>query len=205
MIRLIHKNPLYRLASPIALAITSKTNRTNLRCVCTRLHIKGLPSSLNLHEIYQFVSDYGPVSEMAVYSEVQESSPTSPELGQPVHSPYPERKKKIVYHNRPAGQTAIVTFRSTNSAIACKEELHWRPFPWNSRSIVQMPLKNDTLSNIITRDDIISRLPRDRPLLNVHFETNFMYQRLRGWVKRDLDLSKTKVSEWEKTNLSLNR
>lgn len=177
-----------------------EANRTIRRCVCTRLHIKGLPTSLNEYEIYKFIADYGPIVELAVYQET-ESLSAHRELGWPINSSTPERRAKKIYHNRPAGQTAIVTFRYTNSAIACKDELHWRPFPWSSREWAKMS-KEKQMIPTISREEIISRLPRDRPLLNVHFETNFMYQRLRGWVKRNLELSKTKLCEWETMNQS---
>ena len=195
MFRLVRYKSSHRLELPQVAATSSL--RASLRLICNRVHIKGLPTSLDICDIYQFISDYGRVVELATYHEMLEPSPPPSEIGHsnPPGFPSHDRKKKI-YHKRPPGQTAIVTFQTTNSAIACKEELHWRPFPWNLRSILQISMTKEKPPSM-NREDVISTIPRDRPLLTVHFETNFMHQRLRGWVKRDLDLSKTKVSEWE--------
>jgi hypothetical protein len=196
-------------SSLIPPVISNKRRSQCIRTVSNRLHIKGLPNSLNLHEIYHFVSDYGRVIEIAAYNETAEGLPPStPDANTHLKVSSPENesmkttasgwtKKKKIHHNRPAGQTAIVTFISTNSAISCKEEIHWRPFPWNSQYSVAKSLKEDSLSTM-NREQIHSTNPRDRPVLTAFFDTNFTYQRLRYWVKRDLASSKTKVSEWEK-------
>lgn len=82
------------------------------------------------------------------------------------------------------GQTAIVGFDSTNSAIACKEELHWRP------------IAVDGSHNIDKR--LLDVDARDRPLISVRFQTNAMRMKVKKFVKRNYDLSLKKISKWEK-------
>lgn len=128
------------------------------------LHIKGLPTILSKEDIYSYMSNYGYVEQLATYHEAS--------IGEEVKKDF--KKTNYITHDRLPGQTAIVNFRDTASAIKCREDLHWRPFPHASY----------TLSK-----EIIDKNARDRPLVNILYETEALRNRLRGWVVRDLQLS----------------
>lgn len=137
------------------------------RFINQSLHIKGLPSLLSREEIYTFMRDYGTIQELASYAEAPQfegNFGNDDEINE-------VKRTNYITHDRPPGQTAVIRFHDIRSALLCKEELHWRPFP----------LENYELSN-----QIIATHPRDRPLVNILFETNELFQRLRPWVKRDL-------------------
>ena len=142
------------------------------------LHIKGLPTSLSKEQIYTFMKDYGSIQEIASYAEAPQF-----EGG---YGSYEEanivKQTNFITHDRPPGQTAIIRFHDIKSALICKEELHWRPFP---------------AKNFVLTDEIIATNPRDRPLVNILFETGELFERLRPWVKRDLHFSRIWIAKLE--------
>jgi hypothetical protein len=127
---------------------------------------------LSKEEIYTFMKKYGSIDQIASYQEA------------PIEEEFRNKAKRNnnIAHNRLPGQTAIVTFRDTASALRCREDLHWRPFPHASYTLNR---------------DIIQKNPRDRPLVNILFDTETLTKRLRGWVARDLQLSERWVKELE--------
>mmetsp|Transcript_10509 Transcript_10509/g.19618 ORF Transcript_10509/g.19618 Transcript_10509/m.19618 type:complete len:210 (-) Transcript_10509:124-753(-) len=141
------------------------------------LHIKGLPIVLSKDEIYAFMKDYGTIQELASYDEAPQFMSTyAMEEADAV------KRKNFITHDRPPGQTAIIRFHDIKSAIMCKEELHWRPFPSDNYQLT---------------DHVIQTNPRDRPLVNALFETEELFQRLRPWVKRDLHDSRIWIAKVE--------
>jgi hypothetical protein len=92
------------------------------------------------------------------------------------------KQANYIKHNRRPGQTVIVHFESINSAIALKEELHWRPFPDGTFKVTE---------------EVLNTQPTDRPLLNVLYETERLREKLRPWVVKDLAQSKHKAKVWE--------
>jgi len=154
------RNSITSRSPSLTLAPSSSLTR---RPICTNVHIRGIPSDLTESCIYKLVSPYGSIKGLAVYTEHREGP---------------------IFHNRPLGQTAIVGFDSTTSAIACKEELHWRP------------VAVDGSHNIDIR--LLDVDARDRPLLSVRFQTNVMRTKVRSFVKRNYDLSWKKIKKWEK-------
>jgi hypothetical protein len=137
------------------------------------LHIKGLPMMLSKEEIYAFMKNYGSIDQIASYQEAAVDNELQSKA----------KRKNHISHNRLPGQTAIVSFRDTASAIRCREDLHWRPFPHASYTLNR---------------EIIQKNPRDRPLVNILFDTETLTKRLRGWVARDLKLSERWIQEIEK-------
>jgi RNA recognition motif-containing protein len=149
------------------------------------LHIKGLPVHLSKTDLYSFMKDYGTIEELATYPEAPKFNNNDPESSS-------TKRKNFITHDRKPGQTAIVKFQNVKSAIMCKEELHWRPFPCEMYELT---------------DEIIETNPRSRPLVNILFETDILFERLRPWVKRDLAQSRRMIAktdgrsfEFEKKN-----
>lgn len=156
---------------------TNATARMQKRSINQCLHIKGIPTVLSRDEIYTFMKDYGSIQEMASYEEApQFQSNYADENADFV------KHRNFITHNRPPGQTAIVRFHDIKSALMCKEDLHWRPFP----------TENYELTN-----QLIYTYPRDRPLVNILFETQELFERLRPWVRRDLYNSRIWISKLE--------
>lgn len=151
--------------------------RLQKRSINQCLHIKGLPSVLSKDEIYAFMKDYGSIQELASYEEApQFQSNYANDEADIV------KRRNFITHDRPPGQTAIVRFHDIKSALMCKEELHWRPFPADSYELT---------------NEVITTNPRDRPLVNILYETQELFQRLRPWVKRDLYDSRRWIAKLE--------
>jgi hypothetical protein len=163
--------PVNRLSSLSILTRSSFQKRFINQCV----HIKGLPTHLSKGEIYSFMTDYGTIKEIASYSEAPNYDQSDPDATQ-------TKRKNYITHDRPPGQTAVIRFQEVKSAIMCKEELHWRPFPDEKYELT---------------DEIIETNPRNRPLVNILFETKILFERLRPWVRRDLYKSRQWVAEKE--------
>ena len=125
------------------------------------------------------LSPYGSIQGLAVYTEHAINGDSTKNSTSGI------RDKRVPCLKRPVGQTAIVGFNSTNSAIACKEELHWRPIAVDgSHNLDASLLEVDA---------------RERPLVNVQFQTSDMRMKVKDFVKRDFDLSWKKIRNWEKT------
>jgi len=93
-------------------------------------------------------------------------------------------KKGQIFQKPTLTQTAIVEFDSTNSAIVCKEELHWRPIAVNgSHQIDEELLKLDA---------------RERPIVSVQFQSSAMRMKLKGSVRKNFDLSWMKIRKWRR-------
>lgn len=145
-------------------------NSLRRRSISQWLHIKGLPTQLSRDEIYEFMQEYGDIEKLACYEE-------APNLNPEEHNDKKikdVRRRNFILHERPPGQTAVVKFEQMQSAIMCKEELHWRPFPVDRYQLGQ---------------EIISTNAKNRPLVNILFQTFVLKKNLRPWVIRDLDLS----------------
>lgn len=136
------------------------------------LHIKGLPMMLSKEEIYAFMKNYGSIEQIASYQEAAVDSELRSQA----------KRRNHIAHDRLPGQTAIVKFRDTASAIRCRDDLHWRPFPHASYTLNM---------------EIVQKNPRDRPLVNILYDTETLTKRLRGWVARDLHLSERWIKEIE--------
>lgn len=149
--------------------------------------MKGLPVALPDSYIYDFFKNYGTIQEFATFPE----APTTNSSEQN-ESRQRFRMRNHINHDRPPGTTAIISFTSTTSAIMCKEELHWRPFP-----IEGLDEEGNEIYRQFVDRDIVVRNPRDRPIVNILFETNHMRAKLRPWVKRNLVKSKEMIKEWE--------
>ena len=211
--RLIHprihyyNNPIISSTSTSS-STTSSTTTILKRFVSSCIHIKGLPTTLPNSFLYNFFKNYGDIIEFTTF---QEASMYNNHHNHHHHnngtttSNGSSSRKKLHYinHSRPPGTTAIVSFHNTTSAIICKEELHWRPFP------IMNIIKDDEYdeyddennnNNVLHRPlldkNIIKCHPRDRPLVNILFETNHMRNKLRAWVKRDLVKSKHLIRKW---------
>ena len=145
------------------------------------LHIKGLPTHLTKEDLYDFMKSYGSIDQLAAYPEqsknYEEKSMDSDDI-------FNAKRRNFITHNRPPGQTAIVHFEDLSSAAMCKEELHWRPYPDEKFEL---------------NEDIINTNPRDRPLVNILFQTNILDKQLRPWVRRDLDQSRYWIADKEGT------
>lgn len=154
------------------------------------LHIKGLPKDLSKEEIYDFMKDYGTIQELATYVEAPKADKSQENIK--------TKRRFHITHNREPGQTAIVRYHEVQSAVMCKNELHWRPFPHE---------------NYCLTDEIIKMYPRDRPLINILYETEHLFLRLRPWVRRDLfdsriwiaDIEGKPVEEGEDKGLQISR
>ena len=156
------------------------------RSISSCLHLKGLPVTLSNTKLFNFFqTNYGPVEEIATFEE-------APKLRND-NDVFQSKKKHHINHNRPPGLTAVVSFRSTDSAIMCKEDLHWRPFP-----ILGFDEEDKAIFRPFLEEDMIETNPRDRPIVNILFETKHMRDKLRNWVKRDLKRSRELVKEWNK-------
>mmetsp|Transcript_21936 Transcript_21936/g.32845 ORF Transcript_21936/g.32845 Transcript_21936/m.32845 type:complete len:229 (+) Transcript_21936:57-743(+) len=154
------------------------------RWVSTCLHIKGIPFAIPKKTLYTFFkSHYGEIRQLAVYNEVSPNASNAKV----------QKKRNMIYHKRPPGQTAIINFKSTNSAIMCKEELHWRPFPLLGVD----EGGGDYIHRPFLERDTVDRSPRDRPIVNILFETTFMRSALRPWIKLDLTKSKNLMISWD--------
>jgi hypothetical protein len=173
---------------------------TQKRYLNNILHVKGLPVDLSKEEIYTFFREnYGKVVELASYDEApivkskgehasdkSTNNANGPDLEQGSGQHDPTKKvfrKKFITHNRPPGKTVIIKFESIESAFMCKEELHWRPFP---------------SEEYVLTEEIVMTEPRDRPLVNILFDTNILRDRIRGWVLRDLSMSRAWIRKKEK-------
>mmetsp|Transcript_16318 Transcript_16318/g.19936 ORF Transcript_16318/g.19936 Transcript_16318/m.19936 type:complete len:212 (-) Transcript_16318:281-916(-) len=156
-------------------------NQINIRSISTCLHIKGLPTSLSKPQVYNFFKPYGPITEVATYNEAPKYDE---QKGRNRDDAMLRKRRHFICHERPPGQTAVINFETANSAIMCKEELHWRPFPVSGEYALS--------------EEIIGTNPRDRPILNILFETSHMRDRLRPWVHRDLMLSKKDIKLWDR-------
>jgi RNA recognition motif-containing protein len=173
---------------------TISKNQT-IRSISSCLHVKGLPVALPDSYIYDFFKNYGTIQEFATFPEASKtnndvSSSSSHENMQ--ESRQRIRMRNHINHDRPPGTTAIISFTSTTSAIMCKEELHWRPFP-----IEGLDEEGNEIYRQFVDRDIVVRNPRDRPIVNILFETNHMRAKLRPWVKRNLVKSKEIIKDWE--------
>lgn len=175
---------------------------TQKRYLNSCLHVKGLPTNLSTEEIYTFFSEnYGKIVELASYDEAPSIAQSEgqnasgkftnrakgPDLddGYGQHDPNKRvhSRRKFITHNRPPGKTAIIKFESIESAYMCKEELHWRPFP---------------SEEYVLTEEIVMTEPRDRPLVNILFDTTVLRERIRGWVLRDMILSRTWIRDKER-------
>ncbi len=159
-----------------------------LRWVNTCLLIKGLPFAVPKEYLYTFFkTNYGEIKEIAFYDEVNRNQLNEEHNNNNSTNDSKKRQrsnmniKTNIGHNRPPGQTAIINFESTNSAIMCKEELHWRPFP-----LIGIDDGGNYIYRPFLEKESIERNPRDRPLVNIIFETSQMREKLRPWVRRDL-------------------
>ena len=150
------------------------TGAAQIRQINHCLHIKGLPKDLSKEEIYDFMKDYGTIQELAMYVEAPKADQSQENIKM--------KRRFHITHNREPGQTAIVRYHEVQSAVMCKNELHWRPFPH---------------SNYCLTDDIIKMYPRDRPLINILYETEHLFLRLRPWVRRDLYDSRIWIADIE--------
>merc|ERR1712154_129871 len=72
----------------------------------------------------------------------------------------------------------------------CKEEMHWRPFP-----LAGVDEDGNNIYRPFLEKETLERNPRDRPILNILFETTAMHENLRPWVKRDLVQSKSWINK----------
>jgi len=142
------------------------------------LHIKGLPTTLTNENIYTFVNEYGSIQELACYAE----APSFDADGKNAAEVKIIKKRNFITHDRPPGQTAVVRFHNVQSAIMCKDELHWRPYPDENYELTK---------------EVIQSNPRDRPLVNILFETGELFERLRPWVRRDLFNSRRWIAKIE--------
>ena len=157
------------------------------------LHIKGLPVALKASKLFHFFqTNYGEVEEIATF-------PEAPNL-RSSNDTFQSKRKHHINHNRPPGLTAVVSFRSTNNAIMCKEDLHWRPFP-----ILGFDKEEKAIYRPFLEEDMVAINPRDRPIVNILFETKHMRDKLRNWVKRDLFRSRKLVREWNKYEVPTER
>merc|ERR1719491_534981 len=152
------------------------------RSICTKVHIKGIPLDLTESCIYNLVSRYGSVKGIAVYTENHRNDNTAENTN------LQNQNEGPILHKHPPGQTAIVGFDSTSSAIACKEELDWRP--------VALDGSNNTNVSLLELD------ARDRPVASVQFQTNFMRMKIKKFVKREFEKSWLKIRKWEKEVIS---
>lgn len=155
------------------------------RPISTNVHIRGIPLDLTESDVYKLVSSYGSIKGLAVYKEPKEHPTRNDDSNQASSITENDGNKgSTTFQNGVPGQTAIVGFNSTNSAISCKEELHWRPIAVDgSHTIDERLLKLDA---------------RDRPLVSVQFQNSAMRSKVRGWVKKNFDLSWMKIRDWEK-------
>ncbi len=167
---------------------TISRNQT-IRSISSCLHVKGLPIALPDSYIYDFFKNYGSIQEFATFPEAPPSNNNNNEQNETRQR---FRMRNHINHDRPPGTTAIISFTSTTSAIMCKEELHWRPFP-----IEGLDEEGNEIYRQFVDRDIVVRNPRDRPIVNILFETNHMRAKLRPWVKRNLVKSKEIIKEWE--------
>uniref|UniRef100_A0A7S3Q5Y1 Uncharacterized protein n=1 Tax=Chaetoceros debilis TaxID=122233 RepID=A0A7S3Q5Y1_9STRA len=194
--------------SRIALGMSQLTSNpgsifsTQKRYLNNCLHAKGLPTNLSKEEIYTFFRDnYGKVVEFASYDEApliakskgkkasdkSTNNANGPDLdeGSGEHDPTKrvQTRRKFITHNRVPGKTVIIKFESIESAFMCREELHWRPFP---------------SEEYVLTEDIVMTEPRDRPLVNILFDNTVLRDRIRGWVCRDLSMSRAWIRQKEK-------
>lgn len=151
------------------------TSFSQIRLINQCIHIKGIPLEVSREEIYSLMKDYGKVTELAAYPEAPNYDKDDPEATQ-------TKRKHYITHDRLPGQTAVVRFENIKSAIMCKEELHWRPFPHKCYNLTK---------------EIIETNPRNRPIVNILFETSILSQRLRPWVRRDLGKSQNWIAKQE--------
>jgi len=167
---------LRNLSSSNAKAMNVITVQKRLINQC--LHIKGLPTTLTDETIYTFVKEYGSIQELASYAEAPRFDAENKNDVE-VKS---LKRRNFITHDRPPGQTAVVRFHNVQSAIMCKDELHWRPFPHENYELTAKVIQSN---------------PRDRPLVNILFETGELFERLRPWVRRDLFNSRKWIAKTE--------
>ena len=168
-----------KLSFPGAKAININiTNTVQKRFINQCLHVKGLPTTLTSEEIYTFMKEYGSVQEIASYPE----APKFESGAKSASDVLDQKRKNFITHDRLPGLTAIVRFHNVQSAIMCKDELHWRPYPHENYELTEEVIKSN---------------PRDRPLVNILFETGELFERLRPWVRRDLFGSRKWIAKIE--------
>ena len=158
---------------------------TQKRCISNRLHIKHFPVTYDRADIYHVFSSYGKINRLTAYAEAPDLSRDAKDETEAKALDRQRKKRKqehFIKHNRRPGQTVIVHFESIQSAIALKEELHWRPFPDGKFKVTE---------------EILKTSPKDRPLLNILYETELLRSGLRPWVVRDLIESIHRTKMWD--------
>ena len=176
------------------------TKQLQKRLISSSLHIKGIPAEIPPPKIFAFFKSYGDIHEFATFNEAPPLKNDSNMKNELLN----KKRKNYITHERPPGVTAIIKFGSTSSAIMCKEELHWRPFP-----IVGVDASGKEKFRPMLEQDCLMKDPRNRPITNIIFESHHMRNKLRNWVKRDLFYSKKNLSrksgvypiKWEKTSV----
>lgn len=181
---------------PLISSIPKPILNQSCRSISSCIHIKGLPTALPNKRIYDFFKSYGKITKLATFKEAPQFDETNPTNLREIRK---HQKENYITHNRLPGQTAIIIFESTNSAIMAKEQLHWRPFPIMGTDENQQ----DILRPVVDKD-VIAQNPRDRPILNILFETNDLRTKLRPWVQQNLEKSLDQISKWETENVEKN-
>ncbi len=168
-------------------------NRPNIRrSVSTCVHIKGLPVDLSNKRIYDFFRDYGKITNFTTFQEAPQYYSDKNNRTVNSHDIRRSQKKNFIFHNRLPGQTAVIAFETASSAIMVKDQLHWRPFP-----IMGVDDDQNDIVRPLVDENIVSMHPRDRPILNILFETSHMKSKLRHWVQNNLLKSPGLIRKWE--------
>ena len=153
-----------------------KPNTIQKRWISNVLHINNFPLKYQPEGIYHLLRSYGEIIRLTTFSE-------GPKLTREPKNERDEIKvknqSKQSEHERHPGQTVIVEFKSPSSAIMLKDELNLRPF-------------TDTVT-----PEIIKTAPRDRPVLNVFYETKNLKRKVRPWVMKHFYDSQHKVKIWD--------
>ena len=180
------------LAQVLISSIPKPILNQSCRSVSSCIHIKGLPTALPNKRIYDFFKSYGKITSLATFKEAPQFDENNPIEIREIRK---HQKQNYITHNRLPGQTAIIMFESTNSAIMAKEQLHWRPFP-----IIGVNENQQDVLRPLVDKDVIAQNPRDRPILNILFETSDLRMKLRPWVQQNLERSPDQISKWDIEN-----